>query len=63
MRTQEKLTLHHEGNGFEVVDRTLHQYFTHTGEAAVLRVENKIGAEILDIDKFWDHQNGIKRLF
>lgn len=38
-RSNYEITLHHEGNGFEVVDFTLHRYFKHTGEAAVLRYE------------------------
>ena len=62
VRKQEKLTLHHEGDGFEVVDRTLHQYFRHTGEAAVLRTETKIGRRIT-MKEFWEHQKNIKKLF
>lgn len=62
VRKQEELTLHHEGDGFEVVDRTLHQYFRHTGEAAVLRTETKIGRRIT-MKEFWEHQKNIKKLF
>ena len=56
VRTQQKLTLHHEGNGFEVVDRTLHQYFTHTGEAAVLRAERNLGRRVINMNEFWNYQ-------
>ena len=62
VRKQEELTLHHEGDGFEVVDRTLHKYFRHTGEAAVLRTETKIGRRIT-MKEFWEHQKNIKKLF
>ena len=61
-----ELTLHHEGNGFEVVDSTLHSYFKHTGEAAVLRYEvdvkeiTGIRPIISDSEYWYLKNNGIK---
>lgn len=60
------LTLHHEGNGFEVVDPALHSYFKHTGERAVLEYEvnvekfNGIRPTISDSEYWYLKNNGIK---
>lgn len=65
-RENYEITLHHEGDGFEVVDRTLHQYFTHTGERAVLEYEinvekfTGIRPTISDSEYWYLKNNGIK---
>ena len=65
-RENYEITLHHEGDGFEVVDRTLHQYFTHTGERAVLEYEinvekfTGIRSTISDSEYWYLKNNGIK---
>ena len=36
-RNKNGLTLHHEDDGFDVIDYVLHKYFSHDGEASVQR--------------------------
>ena len=75
--SDKNITLDHVNDGFDLVDRDLHEYFRHDGERSVLEVENKLHLDrinkglksesdprdVITYDEFWNHKKGKQKLY